>query len=111
MTASESLTSITVVDESVFPISIGPHGVAINYEAGLTKVDVFTDNGVIHFLDAVILGATETTTETEVCTLELCGDDEELLQQCEDFLDACLMSETPDECSPAASLICRATSE
>jgi uncharacterized surface protein with fasciclin (FAS1) repeats len=103
------LGSITVIDESVFPVSIGPGGVAINYEAGLTKVDVFTDNGVIHFLDAVIVGATEPPDEAEVCTLELCGNDEALLQQCEDFLDSCMMSENPDECAPAASLICRGT--
>jgi uncharacterized surface protein with fasciclin (FAS1) repeats len=46
---------ITVADGSVFPISVGSGDVAINYESEITQRDVFTVNGVIHFLDGVIV--------------------------------------------------------
>jgi hypothetical protein len=48
---------ITVVDMSVFPISVGRSSVAVNYESEFTKPDVFAVNGVIHFVDTVILDA------------------------------------------------------
>jgi uncharacterized surface protein with fasciclin (FAS1) repeats len=54
------LGEVTVADESVFPISIGPAAVSINYESGFTKSNVKTVNGFIHYLDTVILDAPET---------------------------------------------------
>ncbi|MCB1669669.1 MAG: fasciclin domain-containing protein [Gammaproteobacteria bacterium] len=38
------------------PVSLGSKGVRINYEASVIKADDFADNGVIHFLDTVLVG-------------------------------------------------------
>ena len=46
---------ITVADESPFPVSIGVLGVRINYETTITKPDNFSRNGVIHYIDTVIV--------------------------------------------------------
>lgn len=46
---------ITVADESQFPIAIGNVGPSINYAANITERDVFTVNGVIHYIDNVIV--------------------------------------------------------
>jgi len=48
---------ITMADRSVFPISIGKGDVTINYESEITQRDVFTVNGVIHYVDNVIVDA------------------------------------------------------
>jgi len=37
------------------PVSLGSKGVRINYEASAVAPDVFVDNGVIHFIDTVIV--------------------------------------------------------
>jgi len=47
--------SVTVADESVFPVGIGASGVQINYEATIIRADLSARNGVVHFIDAVIL--------------------------------------------------------
>ena len=58
-TASENalLTngSIEVADESVFPVGIGASGVQINYETTIIKANIKARNGVIHFIDTVIV--------------------------------------------------------
>ena len=51
------LGNITVADRSVFPISVGSGDVMINYEGEITQRDVFTVNGVIHYLDSVLVDA------------------------------------------------------
>jgi uncharacterized surface protein with fasciclin (FAS1) repeats len=47
--------SVTVADESVLPVGIGGSGVQINYETTIIRADVSTRNGVVHFIDTVIL--------------------------------------------------------
>jgi hypothetical protein len=37
------------------PVSLGNKGVRINYEASVIKADVFADNGVIHYMDTVLV--------------------------------------------------------
>jgi uncharacterized surface protein with fasciclin (FAS1) repeats len=58
-TASEnallSKGSIEVADESVFPVSIGASGVQINYETTIIKANIRARNGVIHYIDTVIV--------------------------------------------------------
>ncbi|MDH3712217.1 MAG: fasciclin domain-containing protein [Gammaproteobacteria bacterium] len=46
---------ITVADERTFPVGIGASGVSINYETTIIKPDIFAKNGVIHFIDTVIV--------------------------------------------------------
>jgi len=47
--------SVTVADESVLPVGIGAAGVQINYEATIIRADLAAQNGVVHFIDTVIL--------------------------------------------------------
>ena len=58
-TASENALlnqgSIEVADESVFPVGIGASGVQINYETTIIKANTRARNGVIHFIDTVIV--------------------------------------------------------
>ncbi len=37
------------------PVSLGGKGVRINYEANVIRPDVFADNGVIHYIDTVLV--------------------------------------------------------
>ena len=59
LTASENALlnqgEVEVADESVLTVGIGDNGVSINREADIVKGDVFVRNGVIHFIDAVII--------------------------------------------------------
>ena len=58
-TASENALlrkgSITVADQSVFPVGIGASGVQVNYETTITKTNIKARNGVLHFIDTVII--------------------------------------------------------
>ena len=47
--------SVEMADGDELPVGIGGSGGRINYEASVTASDVYTKNGVIHFLDAVIV--------------------------------------------------------
>ncbi len=47
--------SVTVADESVLPVGIGAAGVQINYEATIIRANLSAQNGVVHFIDTVIL--------------------------------------------------------
>ena len=47
--------SIVVADESIFPVSVGASGVSINYETTIIKANVRARNGVVHFIDTVIV--------------------------------------------------------
>lgn len=47
--------SIQVADESVFAVGIGASGVQINYESTIIKANINARNGVIHFIDTVII--------------------------------------------------------
>lgn len=58
-TASENALlrkgSIMVADESVFPVGVGASGVQINYETTIIKANIRARNGVVHFIDTVII--------------------------------------------------------
>lgn len=58
-TASENALlhkgSITVADESVFPVGVGASGVQVNYETTIIKANIRARNGVVHFIDSVIV--------------------------------------------------------
>lgn len=58
-TASEDallkMGKIEVADGSTFPVSIGGSGVQVNYETTIVKADVVARNGIIHYLDTVIV--------------------------------------------------------
>jgi uncharacterized surface protein with fasciclin (FAS1) repeats len=47
--------SIEVADGSEFPVAIGSAGITVNYETTIIKPDFYAKNGVIHFIDTVIL--------------------------------------------------------
>ena len=46
---------IKVADGSKFPVGIGGKGVQVNYETTIIKADNFDRNGVIHYIDTVIV--------------------------------------------------------
>jgi hypothetical protein len=46
---------IAVADRSVFPVGIGGSGVVINDESTIIKANIPARNGVIHFIDSVIV--------------------------------------------------------
>ena len=50
--------SVEVADGSEFPVGIGSAGVSINYETQIIKANLFARNGVIHFIDSVIVDGT-----------------------------------------------------
>ncbi|WP_419175344.1 fasciclin domain-containing protein [Desulfosediminicola sp.] len=58
-TASENALlengSVVVADESVFAVGIGATGVQINYETTIIKANIKARNGVIHYIDTVIV--------------------------------------------------------
>ncbi len=60
-TASEAALlrrgAVKVVDGSVFPVSVGSSGVEVNYETTIIKANLLGINGVVHFIDTVILDA------------------------------------------------------
>lgn len=47
--------SIVVADESEFPVGIGATGVQVNYETTIIKANIGARNGVIHYIDTVIV--------------------------------------------------------
>ncbi len=58
-TASENALlakgSVEVADESVFAVGVGANGVQVNYETTIIKANIKARNGVIHFIDTVIV--------------------------------------------------------
>jgi uncharacterized surface protein with fasciclin (FAS1) repeats len=66
-TASEAALlragSVEVAAECLFPISIGNDGVRINYESIIVRGDQFARNGVVHFVNSVIVDARGTCEE------------------------------------------------
>jgi len=109
---------ITVLDESDFPVAIGGKGVHINYESHITEHDVFTVNGVIHYLDNVIVDAEEEQEPppddddevVEWCNRDLCEVDPLLYDKCVDFMIICLAAGNTivdaEQCAGAGVLIC-----
>ena len=64
---------ITVLGSDL-PIAVGDVGPLVNFEASITERDVFTVNGVIHYLNNVIVDAEEPPQPptNEVCNQEKC---------------------------------------
>ena len=58
-TASENALlakgSVEVADDSVFAVGVGANGVQVNYETTIIKANIKARNGVIHFIDTVIV--------------------------------------------------------
>ena len=58
-TASENALlgegSLEVADGSVFAVSVGATGVQVNYETTIIKANIRARNGIIHFIDTVIV--------------------------------------------------------
>jgi uncharacterized surface protein with fasciclin (FAS1) repeats len=46
---------IEVADGSEYPVGIGGAGITINYETTIIQPDAFAKNGVVHFIDTVIV--------------------------------------------------------
>ena len=46
---------VVVADESNFPVGVGRSGVEVNYETTIIKPDIEAVNGVIHYIDMVIV--------------------------------------------------------
>ena len=99
---------ITVVDGSKFPIAVGEVGPSINYEASITERDVFTVNGIIHYINNVIVDAEEPDPDLNViCDQEKCLTDPVQRTQCENFLALCLASiNSQRQCVAGGLLIC-----
>lgn len=49
--------AVQVSDGSVFPVGVGGSGVQVNYETTIIKPNLRGVNGVVHFIDTVILDA------------------------------------------------------
>ena len=47
--------TVQVADESEFPVSVTASGVGVNYETTIIRANINAGNGVIHFIDTVIL--------------------------------------------------------
>jgi hypothetical protein len=101
---------ITVADGSLFPIAVGDVGPSINYAANITERDVFTVNGVIHYIDNVIVEPEE---EPEVdpsiiCnTVDTCAAPGPSRSDCHAFVVVCEASaQDQDDCAQGATLIC-----
>ena len=47
--------TVEVADESIFPVSVTASGVGVNYETTIIRANINARNGVIHFIDTVIV--------------------------------------------------------
>lgn len=98
---------ITVEDGSDFPVAIGGGrggDICVNYEACITERDVQTQNGIIQYIHRVLARAPveeppELPSEPEDegaidawCSQGACAEDEDMQQECTDFLGPCLAS-------------------
>jgi len=109
----------TVLDESDLPVAIGGKGVYINFESSITERDVYTVNGIIHYLDNVIVDAEEEEPTpppeddevVEWCDRKACEQNESLYDECVEFMGICLLEagDSPidrEKCAVAGLLIC-----
>ena len=102
---------ITVLNTN-YPVAIGDNGVTIGYIHAITEPDVYTVNGVIHYLNSVIVEDPPPPPphENGVCSLDECENNPELAQECQDFLTICLQGADTgadrEQCVGAALLKC-----
>ncbi len=47
--------TVEVADESIFPVSVTASGVGVNYETTIIRANITARNGVVHFIDTVIV--------------------------------------------------------
>ena len=47
--------TVEVADESVLPVSVSASGVGVNYETTIIRANITARNGVVHFIDTVII--------------------------------------------------------
>lgn len=47
--------TVEVADESIFPVSVTASGVGVNYETTIIRANITVKNGVVHFIDTVIV--------------------------------------------------------
>jgi uncharacterized surface protein with fasciclin (FAS1) repeats len=106
---------ITVADGSLFPIAVGDVGPSINYAANITERDVFTVNGVIHYIDNVIVEPEpeppEGPSPSDICmTVDTCAVSGPSRNNCQTFVLACgAAGQDQDDCAQGATLICLET--
>jgi uncharacterized surface protein with fasciclin (FAS1) repeats len=116
LTASKLLGqgSITVTDGTLFPIAVGDVGPSISYGANITERDVFTANGVIHYIDNVIVEPEEEPPSVDpslICqTVDTCAVSGPSRNDCQTFVLACgAAGQDQDDCAQGATLICLET--
>ena len=109
---------ITMINGDEQPVAIGRGGVTVAYQAPITERDVFTVNGVIQYLDKVIVEAPEEETEDPPandaidlwCSRDLCEDNEPLYNECVDFMILCLDKANTgadrEQCAGAGLFMC-----
>jgi uncharacterized surface protein with fasciclin (FAS1) repeats len=103
--------SITVADGGLFPIAVGPVGTSIDYASNLTERDLFTVNGVIHYIDNVLVEPEPPEvgpSPSDICTtVDACAVAGPSRNDCQIFVLACGAAglETED-CAQGATLIC-----
>jgi uncharacterized surface protein with fasciclin (FAS1) repeats len=115
MTAKRLLQqgSITVEDGALFPIAVGKVGPKISYAGGsITERDVFTVNGVIHYIDNVIVEPEpeppEGPSPSDICTtVDTCAVSGPSRNDCQTFVLACgAAGQDTADCAQGAALIC-----
>ena len=101
---------ITMIDGSEQPVAIGRGGVTVAYQAPVTERDVFTVNGVIHYIDNVLVEPPPPSEDTSPLPLGFC--DAPLncgmqTDECKTFVAACNASmQDREDCVQGATLIC-----
>jgi hypothetical protein len=116
LTASKLLQDgdITVTDGALFPIAIGDVGPSINYAANITERDVFTVNGIIHYINNVIVEPEEEPPEVDpslICeTVDTCAVSGPSRNDCRTFVLLCESGgQDQQDCIQGATLICLET--
>jgi uncharacterized surface protein with fasciclin (FAS1) repeats len=115
--------SITMHDGSEVPVAIGRGGATVDYQGPITERDVFTVNGVIQYLDKVLVEAPEEETDWPPpptdppsdpidlwCSRDLCEENEDLYNECVNFMTLCLLEANTDadreQCAGAGLFMC-----
>jgi hypothetical protein len=116
MTAKKLLQqgSITVADEALLPIAIGDVGVLIDYIANITERDVHTVNGIIQYIDDVLVEPVPDDPPPVdlgfICNnFATCGGPQGAQNQrdeCKKFLAVCDEVNNREDCAQGAALIC-----
>ena len=102
--------SITVADGALFPIAIGEVGASISYAANITERDVFTVNGIIHYIDNVLVEPPPPSEDDQPLPIGYCTevlDCGAQTSECEEFVAKCnIFVQDREDCAQGATLIC-----